>query len=251
MEGRRLFLIVVMLTTCVVATVAGPLKAFFGRRNGEQRFYEMLLNLGTVPNMFDFWPLNPFTDKPLETYVWIPRGEYQTTEKIPLYIERWHSPRRIGAVPAPYIGGFVPPPCEWAPEVRDARLLIRRAPFRKRIKVVLKSSRSVPRYPPKVYFPDPKTVPSHWLHGRPVKYKELDGEFAWVDLYPGESFVRFVPNLIDYWCLKKGPDSRMYVKCAVPAPKSYLGYKEIWLPIEGRYKLQFNFSNIIEFEIRR
>ena len=250
-DKGKVGLIVAMVVACVVAILAGPSKAFFSQRSGERRFYEMLMNLGTAAGMFDPWPSNPFTDKPLETYVWIPRDNYRITEKIPLYIERWYSPYKAGVAPSPYRGGFVPPPLEWVPEVKDARLLIRKAPFDKRIKVLLRSSHSIPRHPPEAYFPEPKTVPPHWLHGRPVKYKELDGDFAWVDLYPGESFVRFVPNLLDYWYLRKGPDGRMYVKCAVPAPKTYSGYKEIWLPVEGRYRLQFNFSNIMEFEIRQ
>jgi len=118
----------------------------------------------------------------------------------------------------------------------------------------------IPKYPREVLFPDPDKIPHYWLHGKPVKAKEFIGGGPWVDLYPGESFVRYAPNIKDFWVTRKGPDGRIYVMCLMAisdeeGKRVKVGYekeiKALWLPIEGRYRVQYGTSNIIEFEIRQ
>jgi len=225
-----------------------------------------------LPPEFQFRTPHQFVDEPTELYVWTPRYAYYTKDKIPLYCEMWASPARtahwgVAQVPMEQetflwealfrfrglkhcMGGFSRP-----------KLLIRRAPFQKPMLVALKKFEEMPKYPPEVLFPDPEKIPCHWLHGMPVKYKEvckfsIYSEKDWsysaeITLPKGGSFVRLIPDLLECWVTKKDENGRLYVKCIVPAPNTFWGVKSVWLPIEGRYRLQFWDSNIIEFEIRQ
>jgi len=140
-------------------------------------------------------------------------------------------------------------------------LLTRRAPFDEPVVVALIKHRNRPAYEPEELFPDPQTFPTHWLHGNPVKAQKFTpsdfigdggkGYEADVEMGSGDSFVRCIPNLLDLWVKKRGGDGRIYVKCWVYAPDSMFGIKPVWLPIEGRYRVQYGTSNIIEFEIRQ
>jgi len=224
-----------------------------------------------IKEEFDFYPVNPekvyyheerlWRQFPTEEYIWTPKIVFCTTDRIPMYMETWYSPNRRNVswrpgemveFSPPFVETFAPPPLNWTAEIGPSpRLLIRRAPFNKRIKVLLKEYEEGPKHPFHVYFPNPERIPCHWLHGTPTKYSKRLGNYVEVELNPGKSFVQHVPNLLDYWYLRKDSCGRIYVKCAIPAPRTFKGYREVWLPIEGRYRVQYGTSNIIEFEIRQ
>jgi len=220
---------------------------------------------------FDFAEVNPPAEGFLsEIYIWIPRYAYNVGDRITLYCEYFASPKRMAQAGAKLELLDLPSlPFEWCHRVyrctgaarRDrGKLLVRRAPFHRKIKVLIKNWQDYKKMlvlPKEACFPPPERIPRHWLHGNPVKFKDCIYDAIWkvyfasADLRPGESFVRAVPNLLDYWYLKKGADGRMYVLCAVPAPDTFWRIKTVWLPLEGRYRVQHFESNVIEFEIRQ
>jgi len=251
----RLFVVALLMVACAVCLVATPPN----RRVNVNEFLEPFTH-----KFFDFWPVNPPDPSkqgyPYEYYVWMPKHFYQAGERIPFYHEVWYSPNRESIVGRGkgIFQIFYPIPEESVEfgtlsEV-GCRLLIRRAPFKKKVIVIFRDYDKVPKYPFNTYFPDPQEIPFHWLHGNPVKYEKSWEPFdVTLNFYPGESFVRYVPNLLDYWYLKKDSRGRIYVKCAVPSLQTrgyHRNHREVWLPIEGRYRMQYRKSNIIEFDIR-
>ena len=189
----------------------------------------------------------PGTYDPYETYIWTPRCSYRASDKIPLYVETFLSPARVHHDVESVLEIFRDPVFEglytWPTcGVRPAfsKVKIQKAPFKKIVRVVMKELEDVKLLPKTEYFPDPKTIPTHWLHGNPVKYEALDYisimrlYHVEVRLAPGESFVRRIPNLLDFWRIRRGKDGKIYIYCAIRADTP-TGWKGIWLPIEGRY----------------
>jgi len=272
--------IAVVCGTALIVVLAAPPRPAPRRHNEHIAAWREWCN-EFLRREFDFYPVNPekvyyeplnpeksyyehkqgraWTQIPIERYIWIPQDVFSPHDEIPLHIETWCSPKRrdivcehgkiIEVSKPPFTRTFRRPPIYEA-EILGPRLLIRRWPFSKRVRVVLKGYYEIRKRPLDVFFPSPDKIAHHWLHGTPVRYSKHYEDCVEVDLYPGDSFVQYVPNLLDYWYLKKDSRGRIHVKCEVPVLHTPEGYREVWLPIEGRYRVQYSRSNIIEFNIR-
>jgi len=174
-------------------------------------------------------------------YIWTDNFTYKVGDKITLWIERVAVRELLFSAISPI------------QSIQDNvwMLLIKRGDKVVTFKTLL------PRLEKHEWLPSKPEIPVWRLHGRrlvsPRTYEVPPGVIIEdeVRMSPGDSFVRRIPDLIKLFAIKRTPDGRVWVKCARVASRAPLGYKEIWLPIDGRYKVQWGCSNIIEFEIRQ
>jgi len=200
------------------------------RERGSHPFYQDLL---------EWVALKHYKLPDMKFWIWTERDVYKVGEKIVLFTELVAKERFSGCASDPitfakvadnytlrlYRDGYVVEPKRW-PKVwsRDE------------------------------YMVKPGEVPYWRLHGqRQVFAKDKTFPLGptvpdYLQMEPGDSHVEKIPDLMSLF-VTKVEEGRVYVKCFKPDPKRFK--KFVWLPIEGRYKVQYYNSNVIEFEIRQ
>jgi len=192
---------------------------------------------------WEFSKPNPPTIKVAKLYVWCTPTVIRWGEKISLYIE------------------YVAQEKTWFTPVSPIRLTVEDPTYllikRGKWTVLLRdgSPPSEDTIPPRLsrdeWLPKEHEVPYWRLHGQRLVFPD---EEDFVHMQPGDSFVRRIPDLTALFRTKKTPDGRVWVLCIRYIRRGRDSYEGIieWLPIEGRYRLQWAYSsNIIEFEIRQ
>ena len=172
-------------------------------------------------------------------YIWMPKGCFSAHGKISVLVE-FHLDVKSDF---PYFSIDLEGPSEEIRTGEGRRLLVKRDGW-----VVGLRRSNLPRLKVSDFLPPLDSIPTHWLHGNPVEPERMEGEFGpWgeITLHPGESSVMRIPNLIDYFNTKRGEYGRLFVEVY-----DYRSNRAKWLPIEGRYRVQYSRSNIIEFNIR-
>ena len=186
--------------------------------------------------LYEFWEQRK---EGLRYHIWMRKRCFLISERIDILVE-FH----LGNDTSYFSFAFEGP----SEEVRTGeggRLLVKRDDW-----VVVLRRTNLPKLKVSDFLPPLDSVPTHWLHGVPVEpYRAKDDEpkpWGEVTLHSGESSVARIPNLIAYFKTKRGEFGRLFVEVY-----DYRKGCSMWLPIEGRYRVQYGTSNIIEFEIRQ
>jgi len=181
---------------------------------------------------------------PLRTsnkFIWTDKSVYWFGEKVVLWIEEVAVRENLFSAVSPI------------QSICDNRWML----LVKRGGDVVMFKRRLPRFTRKEWLPDKNEIPYWKLHGHrlvfPNTYEVPPGVIIEdeVRMNPGDSFVRRIPDLLALFAFRRTLDGRVWVKCARVAPGAPLGYKEVWLPVEGHYRVQYGMSNIVMFEIRQ
>jgi len=171
-------------------------------------------------------------DESIDEFIWTPRDVYTIDEKVPLYIERIFvgDPRGVYKITVTnplvevftvYKVGFGPIPL-WSEEFG--------------IYTADGDGYGLPNACEGDYIAKVEEIPLHMLHGELMQPKKNffgDWEIA---LLPGQCYVVKIDDLLRLW-----RDIPEYMK-------SYR--RRLPKEIRGVYRVQWGFSNIIEFEIR-
>ena len=240
-----------LIAFAVLASVIGvivfayePSTAQDRRRNGSpnKRPWDDVFEEERV-RIFEFSPVNPVT-LPVEQYIWTPRDVYLVGDKIPLYVERVVVKEGPG-------GTVTVKPVSWRINTGFDTLKIKRGEW-----LVCFGP-----YPPEKnksdYIPPIEEIDLSRLHGRLVFPTDEEGTFGiksknMVRCKVGDCFVTRLIDLTAGWCTKKAPDGRTLVRLIKwkPPVDGHIVFDGVWLDIRGVYKVQYEHSDIIEFEIR-
>jgi len=204
-----------------------------------------------IPCEFCFWTVNPDKDTPFKQYIWTPREVYLVGDKIPLYVEHF--------VVAEGFGYHVEP-LSLTINRNSSLLRFKRGEYW----VSFNYGRVIDvfdhPYPPEKsrsdYFPPVEEIDLSRLHGRLVFPSEEPQGQGVVKTFPnhvecevGECYVLRLIDLTAGWRIKRTPEGRTLVALIRWNPELKRIDKK-WVDIRGVYKVQYEHSNIIEFEIR-
>ena len=198
--------------------------------------------------IFEFSSVNPIT-LPAERYIWTPRDVYLVGDKIPLYIET--------VVVREGFGTETVWPVSWLINTGLDTLKIKRGKWLVSFDWGGDYGMKDP-YPYEEnrsdYIPPIEEIDLSRLHGRLVFPADEIGTFGIksenvVKCGIGECFVTRLIDLTAGWKIKKSPDGRILVRLVKCDPGKRKFERE-WADIRGVYKVQYERSNIIEFEIR-
>ena len=183
--------------------------------------------------MYAFSPVNPSYVTDCEEYIWCAPSAVRVGSAITLWIE-YVAKREHFFSALPF------------PEEPDSALLIKRKISNW---VVCLRWPQIPRSEWKRWIPPAERVPYWRLHGQRLVFPDKEG---WVYMQRGDSFVTRIPDITSLFVKKRDREGRVWIRCfRFLRFRDKEKYEKSWLPIEGRYKVQWGCSNIIEFEIRQ
>jgi|GEM_PF-2602822 len=192
----------------------------------------------SLNNLWDFGPVNPPTIKQYATYIYCNPSTARVGDKIILFIEKTAKERLWFSAVSP------------VNEIIEGPILIVK---KGKWTVALRDQYPTPptHLSREQWLPSKDEIPFWRLHGQRLVFPNRED---FVHMQPGDSFVRRIPDLTTFFVTKKDENGIIYVKCfryIIRRTGDIYRYKETWLPIEGRYRVQYGTSNIVEFEIRQ